>query len=490
VAFDVKPDVFSYILENQENFPGVTVETQSLREYPFDQLGAHLFGTVGEVTEEQLKDKQRYRRVTGGDRIGQSGIEYSYDRFLRGENGAARLQVDALGKLRGKFSRKEPKAGRQLRLTIDLDVQRAGQLALTGRKGAFVVMNIKDGEVLGLGSAPSFDPNLFSKGIKQKDLDALQAKENGEPLANRATQGLYPTGSTFKLITSVAGLQGGIITPDTVLQDGGCVQVSTINFCNAGKVVHGPVALRKALTVSSDVFYYRVGAQANTAGDGLLIQKWAGRLGLGKKTGIDLPAEGEGLIPTPAWRNKLYKKDPAHQRPWSIGDNVNLAIGQGDVQANPLQMAIAYAAVGNGGFVVRPRLGLRIDSEDGGPLQEFESARPRKLGIKPEYRSAIMDGLRGAASAPGGTSTPVFKDFPVPVWGKTGTAERPGQRDQSWYVALWAPRGEDQPKYVVAVTIEQGGFGAEAAAPAARKIIAAAEDIRDRKPIVEGSAPD
>lgn len=486
VKLDVPDEVRDYLLENQENFRGITVEKQSLRQYPYRQLGAHLFGTVGEVNAKQLKDKRRYRGVTQGDRVGQSGIEYSYDRYLRGENGATRLKVDALGKLRGTFGTTDPKSGRQLRLTIDLDVQRAGQKALAGRRGAFVVMNIKDGEMLGLGSSPSFDPNIFSKGIKQKDLDMLQSKENGAPLSNRATQGLYPTGSTFKLITSVAALQGGLITPGTTVVDGGCIRVGEIDRCNAGKAVHGAVDLRRALTVSSDVYFYKLGMQANSAGDGLLLQKWANRLGLGKKTGIDLPAEGIGLVPSPAWRNKLFKKGDT-DRPWSVGDNVNLAIGQGDLYADPLQMAVAYAAVGNGGYVVRPRLGLRIDDAEGGPLQEFESPRPRRLTIDPQYRQAIMEGLRGAASAPGGTSTPVFKGFPVPVAGKTGTAQIPFKEDQSWYVALWP---YPNPRYVVAVTIEEGGFGAEAAAPAARKIIAAAEDVRDRKPVVEGGAPD
>lgn len=468
VKQDVKPNVVAYLLERQKEFPGVTVERVFLRQYPHHQIGAHLFGTVGEITKEQLKD-QRYRGVGLGDRVGQSGIEYQYDRFLRGKNGASRVQVDALGNLKGELSVRRPVQGRQLRLGVDLGVQKVGQEALGGARGAFAVMNVRNGGVVALGSTPSFDPNLFSKVIKPKDFKRLSSEELGKPLFNRAIQGGYPTGSTFKLITSVAGLQGGIITPDTVQYDGGSLQVGGVTFKNAGGAAHGAVALRQALTVSSDVFYYLIGRDANGQGDGLLIQRWAHKLGIGRPTGIDLPAESPGFLPTPKWRNKLFKKKLT-DRPWSVGDNINLSVGQGDLAADPLQMAVAYATVANGGRVLRPRLGLRIEDAGGRALQQLEAPSARRVKIKPEYRQAILEGLRGAASAPGGTSEPVFKGFPVPVAGKTGTAEKgAGRADQSWYVAL-APY--PNPKYVVAVTFEAGGFGADTAAPAARKILA------------------
>jgi penicillin-binding protein 2 len=479
VKTDVPLPVVSYLLEHQDDLPGVTVETVFLRQYPHHEVGAHLFGTVGEVTAEQLKDKQRYRGVALGDRVGQSGIEYQYDRFLRGRNGASRVQVDALGNLNRNLSVREPQQGRQLRLSIDLDVQRAGQEALAGGtgRGAFVAMNVKDGEVLALGSQPSFDPNIFSKVIKQSDLDRLNDDDNGSPLSNRATQGLYPTGSTFKLITSTAALQGGLITPDTALFDGGSLKVGGQTFENAGGVSHGALALRQALTVSSDVFFYRLGLEANGAGDGLLIQEWAHRLGLGQRTGIDIPQELPGVVPTPRWRNRLFRKH-VFDRPWTPGDNVNLAVGQGDLQADPLQMAVAYAAIANGGRVVTPRIGLRIEDAGGRALQQLQAPPARRVGVKPEFRQAILDGLRGAASAPGGTSEPVFKGFPIPVAGKTGTAEKgPGRADQSWYIAL-APYPD--PKYVVAVTDEAGGFGAETAAPMARSILAELFGVRDK----------
>ena len=506
----VKPDVplplVQYLLENQDDFPGVTVERVFLRSYPHREIGAHLFGTVGEVSKEQLKD-QRYRGVTLGDRVGKSGVEYQYDRFLRGRNGATKLQVDALGTLRGGLGVREPQPGRQLRLSVDLDVQRAGQRALGTAKGAFVVMNVHNGEVLGLGSSPSFDPNIFAKVVRPSDFKRLSAKENGEPLANRAIQGLYPTGSTFKLITATAALEGGLITPDTVQYDGGSLRIGDVVFKNAGGAVHGAVALRRALSVSSDVFFYRLGQEANGSGDGLLIQRWARRLGLGRRTGIDLPGEAPGLIPTPRYRNEGYahfrrcvaKRKPTPQqisfgacgfldRPWSVGDNVNLSVGQGDLQADPLQLAMAYATIANGGRVLRPRLGKRIEDASGRVLQELEAPTSRRLKIRAEHRQAIMEGLRSAASEGGGTSAPVFAGFKIPVAGKTGTAEKgAGRADQSWYVAL-APY--PSPKYVVAVTFEAGGFGAETAAPAARVILSELFGVKDGGPPPRGTAPD
>jgi penicillin-binding protein 2 len=390
--------------------------------------------------------------------------------------------VDALGSLRGQLEKRQPKPGRQLRLTVDLKAQQAGQAAMTGWRGAFVAMDIRTGEVRALGSSPSFDPNIFAKTIAEDDYKRLTSEENGAPLANRATQGAYPTGSTFKLITAAAALESGIITPDTLIHDGGSFSLGDGNVLkNAGDAAYGTIALRRALQVSSDVFFYNLGADLNAHGDGEELQRWATRLGIGRNTGIDLPAESPGLLPTPEWRDKLYKKKQT-DRPWSVGDNVNLSIGQGDLQANPLQMAVAYAAVANGGYVVKPRLGLRIEDAAGRAMQELRPAPRRKLDIESEHRQAILDGLYAAAQQPSGTSYGVFgadESFPIPVAGKTGTAERPPNGDQSWYVAL-APY--PNPRYVVAVTVENGGFGADTAAPAAKQIIGALFNAKVKNP--------
>ena len=487
VKTDVSLNTILYLQENQTRFPGVEVERIFLRKYPHGEIGAHLFGTIGEVTEKQL-DEPRYSGVALGDRVGQSGIEWQYDRYLRGQNGASRVQVDAMGRPKGELSVRDPEPGKRLRLSIDFDVQKTGQAALAryGLPAGFVAMDPRSGEVIGLGSNPAYDPNVFAKGVRASVFKRLQDPANGAPLANRATQGLYPTGSTFKLITATAALENGLITPSSVLFDGGSLTVGGVTFKNAGNVSHGALALPRALQVSSDVFFYRVGLMADQRG-GEVIQKWARRLSLGRPTGIDLPGETAGLVPTPEWRNRLFRRNLT-DRPWTPGDNINLAVGQGDLQANPLQMAVAYSAVANGGRIVTPHIGLRVEDNDGRILQQIEPGERRRVGISASTRAAIMQGLRAAANDPGGTSTGVFAGFPIPVAGKTGTAERGAQGDQSWYVAA-APAND--PRIVVATTIERGGFGAEAAAPATRRILAAYFGIKGKKAIgTAGSAPD
>jgi len=485
VKQDVDQRLVAYVLERQSQFPGVEPESEFLREYPHGPVGAHLFGQVGEVTEKQLKD-QRYNGVALGDRVGQAGIEAEYDRFLRGRNGAARVEVDALGNLTDTLKQVQPRQGSQLRLSLDLGVQEAAQQALEGGtgRGAFAVMDVTNGEMLALGSEPSFDPNIFTRPLSQRRLNALSSEALGKPLFDRAIQGGYPTGSTFKLITATAALESGHITPETVLNDPGSLTVGGVTFENAGKVAHGALALRQALTVSSDVFFYQLGQYMNEKG--MPLQKWGHMLGIGRKTGIDLPAETAGRLPTPRWRDRWYKQGLT-DRPWSVGDNINLSVGQGDLLANPLQMAVAYGAIANGGRVLRPRLGLRIEDASGRALQQLDAPTARRLKISKANRDAILEGIYGAANEPGGTSTPVFEGFPIPIAGKTGTAEHVGKADQSWYVAL-APY--PNPKYVVAVTDEAGGFGADTAAPMARRILAALLDVKETGLVQGGGAPD
>jgi penicillin-binding protein 2 len=473
-----KPDVdmatVAYLQEHQSEFPGVTVEQVFQRYYPQKQIGAHLVGYVAQVSEDALKKKLYTSSVKQGDRVGVAGIEASYDRFLRGRDGASRVQVDSLGNPRGELATREPMPGRQLRLTLDLAVQKAGQQALGGSKGAFVVMDVKTGAVRALGSSPSFNPNVFSKQIRQSDYKRLTADANGAPLANRATQGLYPTGSTFKLITAVAGLQSGLITPGSVVNDPGSVRIGDRTFKNARGAVNGAVSLRKALQVSSDVFFYVIGRDDEGRYN---IQKWARRLGLGHATGIDLPGETDGLVPTPKWVNKLHQQNSLNPI-WTVGQNVNLAVGQGFLQANPLQLAVAYSAVANGGYVVKPHLAERTEDSDGAAVQEFNMPARRKVDIAPQNRAAILDGLHAAARTPGGTSYGVFANFPIEVAGKTGTAEKgAGRADQSWYAVL-APY--PNPRYIVITTFEQGGFGATTAAPAACKILTVLLNVKKK----------
>jgi penicillin-binding protein 2 len=484
---DVKYDLVYYLRENQAQYPGVEVQRVYVRNYPDGNLGAQIYGYVREVTAPQLKEA-RYQGLEPGDQVGQSGIENTYDNVLRGTNGMTEVQVDAAGRpTGGVLSETQPQPGDNLVLSMDRPVQQAGEAAIGSfsTPGAFVVMNVHNGEVLGLGSSPSFDPSIFTKPvIPTSTYTALTDPDNGAPLSDRAIQGLYPTGSTFKPITAIAALESGVLTPSTTIVDGGSFSLGagTEPLTNAGGAAYGSLQLPQALQVSSDVFFYNVGAMLFQDG-GDAQQKWAYDLGIGHPTGIDLPGEVAGLLPTPEWRDQLFKEAQSPDspggtevvlgetdRPWSMGDNVNLAVGQGDLQADPLQMAVAYAAIANGGDVVRPHLGLQVQDPNGSVVQEIDPAPQRQLDIDSSYRSAILEGLHAAAQEPSGTSYDVFGNFSVPMAGKTGTAERPPYGDQSWYVCL-APY--PNPKIVVAATIEEGGFGVQAAAPVAHQVLTA-----------------
>ena len=506
IKTDVDPAAFNFLRERKERFPGIAVEKLYLRNYPHDELGAQLFGTLREISPEELK-KRRYRGVAQGTRIGASGIEYSYDPYLRGRDGYTKVVINALGNRddQRQTTRVEPKQGSQLRLSLDLGLQAAANGALRraisaaavngAKAGAYVAMDPRNGEVLALGSYPSFDANVFAKPLSQRKFSQLNSEANGAPLFNRAIAATYPTGSTFKPVTAMAALEEGLITPSSTIVDSGVFRLGDREFKNARDAVFGALQLPRALTVSSDVFFYELGNRANSKGP--VIQEWARRLGIGRRTGIDIPGEFGGLVPDADWRNKGYdeyvtctkkaKVTPGTtqalykcggiERPWSAGDNVNLAVGQGDLQATPLQLATAYSTIANGGRVVRPHLGMQIEDGQGRLVEQIRKPARRKVEFSESHREAIMSGLRGAASGDGGTSADVFKGFPYPVYGKTGTAERQPNPDQSWYAA-YVPH-PTRP-IVVVTTVERGGFGAETAAPAARLILGEWFHLKDR----------
>ena len=483
---DVGRYLVYYLQENQDRFPGVEVRRVFVRDYPHGTLAAHLFGNVGEVSEEQLEEP-RYSGLDPGDTVGQDGVEYQYDRVLRGQAGATRIQVDSLGRPTpgGRLNVVEPVPGDNLRLTIDSGLQGAGDAALAGQglPGAYVAMDVRDGAILAMGSNPTFDPDVFTRPLTQSQVNELIRDPVLSPLTNRAIAGAYPTGSTFKPVTSIAALASGEVTTTEEINDDGLFQLGGIEFRNAGDAVFGPISMQRALEVSSDVYYYTLGDRMNGT---LALQDWARRLGIGREAGIDLPGEQPGLLPTPAWRNQLYREDLT-DRPWSAGDNVNLAVGQGDLQANPLQMAVAYATIANGGEVPRPHVGFQVEDAAGRVVREVERGPARRVRIDSVWRRTILAGLHDAAQGPSGTSYGVFGGFPVAVAGKTGTAERPPYADQSWYVVL-APYPD--PEIVVAVTFEEGGFGADTAAPAALQILSehfgeTAEPVEDGTGAVE-----
>jgi penicillin-binding protein 2 len=497
---DVPYDLIYYIRENQEKYPGVSVDKVYVRNYPQGDLAAHILGYVREASAEQLKEP-RFQSAKPGDQVGQAGVEDTYDGVLRGTNGETRVTVDASGRpTGGTLSERAPRAGNNLTLTIDDRVQQAGEAAIGNfsTPGAFAVMNIHDGEVLGMGSSPTYDPSTFAKPfLTQSETDAIFGQPGSlipGPIIDRADTGAYPTGSTFKPITALAALSTGTITPSTIYNDTGSLQLSQdLTVHNAGGAVNGAINLEDALKVSSDVFFFNQGVQLQSESNEPL-QHWAETLGLGSPTGIDVPGERAGLVPSPEWRNEGFKRDTdpdspggsqvllsegeTFDRPWTVGDNANLAVGQGDLQADPLQMAVVYGALGNGGDVLRPHVGLRVEDQAGRVVQQIDPQPRRHVDIKPEWQNVILSGLHRAAQEAGGTSYQVFGNYPVGVAGKTGTAERIGQEDQSWYVVL-APYPD--PQIVCAVTIEQGGFGVDSAAPAARNILNAYFDFKGKK---------
>jgi len=495
VATDVPWQVQAYLAERQDQFPGVNVQQVWLRRYPRNDLAAQLFGTVGRITPQEIHDP-RYRGVSQNSVVGQSGLEWYYDRYLRGVDGSERVQVDALGHFTRYLSSTKPVSGNTLKLSLNLQLQQAGQQALAeaiansppAPAGAFVAMNPTNGEIYAMGSLPTFNPNVFNGAhpISYAQYNKLFGQAAGYPLLNRAIQSSYPTGSTFKGITATAALQSGAWNLTDTYDDSGQFQDAPGVFRhNAGHAVYGVLNITQAIMVSSDDFFYNLGARLNVdVPKGGALQQWARAFGIGRATGVDLGGENAGLLPSPEWRTKRDAEEVAYERkhhvpcctlsdkrPWSVGDNENLAVGQGDLEATPLQLAVAYSALENGGNIVRPHVGQEVDDPYGNVLTRINPAPLRRLAIAPQNLDAIRTGLHDAASVPGGTSADVFAGWPqsqFPVYGKTGTAQHDNQADQSWYVC-YVP--DSVKPILVAVTVEQGGFGAQAAAPAAREIL-------------------
>ena len=492
-----------YLAERESQFRGVQVSQVYIPSYPQGTLAAQMLGTVGRITAQEVKQKG-YRGVSPNAVIGQSGLEGWYDRYLRGSDGAEQVQVDAQGQPTRNLVTTNPVPGHNLALSIDSGLQRVGQQALAtsiasnagADAGAFVAMNPDNGEVYAMGSYPTFNPTVFTKALSEATYKNLTNPNKGDPLLNRAIQSAGPTGSTFKPITATAALESGNWSTSDIFDDTGsfCFPGTTDCLHNAGHAVDGSLDLVNALRVSSDDFFYNLGYRTNgdplTHPGGGPLDQWAHMFGIGRKTGVDLPGELSGTLPSPRWRahqDKLelqcehgtgpFKGHGKHAncgiadgRPWSVGDNVNLAVGQGDVQVTPMQLAVVYAALANGGTVVRPHLGLDIQNSEGTVLQNINPPPARHVSINPFYLATIRQGLRDAASQPGGTSYDVMGNFPEQVYGKTGTAQYTNQPDYSWY-ACFVPRTATTKPIVVVVHVERGGFGDIAAAPVARQIL-------------------
>lgn len=457
-----------YLDERVVDYPGFKVTGQYARSYPQGALGSEFLGTLGEVSQAELATL-RYKHARPGIVVGQSGVEAIYDSLLNPGYAPAHLRVDSMGRIAGPLPRSNLHSLPTLQLTIDARLQRAAKKAVddgialarqNGRNptgGSAVVMNPWTGAIYALVSSPDYNQ---VRAARDPAYLARLYQDPSDPLVNRAIAGVYPTGSTFKPIVAEAALSTGIITPYTPLLCSGTFDLGGTIFKNVEAGVYSSMTLPTALAESCDTWFYRLGDRiytAHPAQQGASIQQWARKLGLGRPTGIDVIGESSGLLPTPAWFRKTQ-----HQ-PWYEGQTINLAIGQGMLQVSPLQLAVAYSALANGGTVVTPHVaGAVLRGASVQPL-EFKPARKLKLTDV----QAIRDGLYQAAHSPGGTSASLFANFPVAVAGKTGTAEAPPGDDHSWY-ASWAPFGH--PKVVVVVMIEHGGFGAEAAGPAAKEI--------------------
>ncbi|MDX6402017.1 MAG: penicillin-binding protein 2 [Gaiellaceae bacterium] len=497
-----------YLKERAEDFPGVQIAPTYLRYYPHKELAAHVLGYVSEISPGQLKAlrDQGYR---GGDTIGQTGIESFYDKYLRGTAGLSQLRVDSLGRPISLVLPKVPAhPGNAVRLTLDVKLQKAAEEALrygidrarnsgcTGcwnaNGGAIVALDPHDGAVRAIASFPTYRPSLFSGRVRQRALDVAgltprTAKAANFPALDRAIDGAYPPGSTFKPVTAIAAMQEHILQPYESLACTGSYTNNKHVFKNWDPFVNEAMTLPTAIARSCDTYFYQVGYRfyGMPIDRGPRLQAWASRFGFGQKTGIDLGSEQSGLLPTPDWRKKTYTKktDPKQWRIdslWKPGDSIQLAIGQKDLLVTPMQMARFYAIIANGGKLVTPHLLQDVEQPSskgtaGRIVPSTPPPAPQPTNVDAQALAVVRDGLYQATHATLGTSTSIFGSFPVSISGKTGTAEKsidPGDGyarlfNQSW----WCGYGpSDSPDLVVCALIENGGHGGDAAAPAALKV--------------------
>lgn len=516
---DVDPRVVLEIAERRELYPGVTVETLPLRTYPADSVAAHVVGYLTEITEGQL-GLEEFKDHRAGDLIGAAGLERAYERWLRGEPGLTRLEVNARDVVLRELGRQAPAAGADLVTSLDLRLQQQAERILAsgledsrntvrsdGRRpasvaGALVAMDPRDGGVLAMASNPSYDPRVFLGGVSDTDWAELRDPDNRTPLLNRAIQGEYPPGSVFKIVTAAGAFEAGLITPTRTLPCPPVWFFGSQRFRNWNTSHDGHLDASGALMRSCDTYYYELAARQWRAEQRQIaageqprevMQEVAARFGLGSPTGIDLPSEHAGTIPGREWKEqmwlelrdhycagppegssayleRLYREQCEDGGRWRGGDAVNMSIGQGDVLVTPLQMAVAFSAVANGGTVMTPRIGQRALAPDGTEVERFEAEPIGHLGLDEEELAAIQRGLRQVVASPRGTAARVFAGFPVPSAGKTGTAEKGDRVPYAWYVG-YAP--VDDPEIVVAVAVEEGGGGSVTAAPIVRRVMEA-----------------
>jgi len=463
---DVEWSTIVAVETHQLDLPGVTLRARPRRNYTDGPAAAHVLGYLGEVNQKQLKTLKA-QGYGSGDEIGHYGLERHWEEILRGQNGGQQVEVDALGRRVRVLHEVHNVPGYTMHLTIDRQLQQTAFEALGSKEGTIVAIDVHSGAVLALASTPAFDPNVFARGIKGNEWNAL-LQDKLRPLSNRATQGQFPPGSTFKIVMAIAALEEGVINPETSISDPGFFPFGNRNFRDWKEGGHGAVNFHRALVISCDTYFYQLGPKLGID----RIAKWARAFGLGEKSGIALDDERGGTIPDTAWKMKRFRQ------PWYPGETVSVAIGQGYVTVTPLQLANMMAAVANGGKLFRPRIVSKVESVDGATVREYGPELIRTIELKPDTLTRVHNALADVVKiGTGGMARSAI----IEVAGKTGTAqvvEMKGaylkseqlsyfNRDHAWFVS-YAPA--QNPEIAIAVLIEHGGHGGEAAAPMAKKV--------------------
>lgn len=441
----ISPEQLTTLAELSSELKGVQVEAEAERYYPNGDLAAHVLGYTGELSDEELAEQsdEGYRL---GDIVGQMGVEAAFEDTLRGEWGGQQVEVDSMGQVLRILGEKDPQAGDDVQLTLDLDLQKAAEAALGNRMGAIVAIDPNTGAILAMVSRPTFDPNIFSTYISDEQWERLQSLQF--PFVNRALQG-YPPASTFKIVTTTAALESGEFSPDTVLATYPYIQAGNIQFWDWNRAGFGPLSFVGAMAYSSDTFFYQT---AMRMGEKPLVQ-WTRRYGFGQKTGIELAAEeAPGLVPDEEWKLAELSE------PWYQGDSINMSIGQGYLQASPLQVAVMFAVAANGGYRVTPHL-----LNDGRPADAWRES----LNLQPETLRILQEGLQAVVSYGTGSALQV-STLPT-IAGKSGTAEDPPRESHTWFGA-YGPA--DKPEIIVVAFGENsGGGGGSVAAPMVRQVL-------------------
>ncbi len=503
VAVDVSRRVVAYVEEHTHLFPGVEVVERTERYYPCGSLAAHVLGYTGTITQEQLdwsRDPNNESGITyeEGDIVGQSGVEWQYESVLQGIRGEQIVYVDAYGTVLDHSSSVAPQSGSDVVLTIDANVQQAAEESLERRikllhdggytaciAGCAVAIDVTNGEVIALASAPTYNPNVFVGGINDDDWNALSSEDGGYPLINRVVSGQYPSASTIKPLGTFAALDYGIASEQTGFY---CTGFWTGFGEDYGQYCwdhsgHGAMTLQTGITYSCDVVYYEVGKGFFYSDQPEGLQETYRRWGLGAETGIDLPSEEAGRVPDAEWKWNYWDTAADDVRAWQGGDSTNLAIGQGDLLVTPLQMACAYGGIATRGTIWRPHVLKSVRSATGtGTVIEHSPEISHSVQEDSSYFDLVIRGLEGVIYEESPAQAEHFVNMAETVAGKTGTAERPDQEPTGWFVAFLPV---ESPKYVVASLIEQGGFGSQSSMYVVRDIMGAIYNEPDTSDAVD-----